>query len=138
MIHLFQRLLVPLLLATSRSAASLILESSSSSNETPASFVSLGDISLSSLTACLRFWVNVYVRCTFLEVIWPPAAAGVNRHLSPVLWLGIDQLYSNMSHHKITLLGQQDFVVARWSQMAWHSVCLTYNHSAGRVSRIPS
>ncbi len=31
-------------------------------------------------------------------------------------------------------MGQQDFVVASWSQMLWHSICLSYDQKTARVT----
>jgi hypothetical protein len=119
-------------LCQSNTINGLILETSSTS-ENSASFITINDNNISSLTTCLRFWVNTYIPCTFVEIT--PTPTGVaNSQLSPVVWLGIDHVYSNTSLHRFTLMGQQDFVVASWSQMLWHSICLSYDEKTARVT----
>jgi hypothetical protein len=121
-------------LCQSNTINGLILETSSTS-ENSASFITINDnnISLTSLTTCLRFWVNTYIPCTFVEIT--PAPTGMaDSQLSPIVRLGIDHVYSNTSLHRFTLLGQQDFVVASWSQMLWHSICLSYDQKMARVT----
>ena len=124
-----QKLLLLLLLK--QTMGSLTLEKLANNTDGITFTGSKSNFSLASLTICLRFWVNVYSPCTFVEV--GPSAEGKKNRFSPMARLGIEHVYSNTSTQLVTLLGQQDFFTAKWPQMQWNSLCLAYDQPAAHV-----
>jgi hypothetical protein len=119
-----------LLIAVFTSTAKSTVLESNSSDVKAVPLINSGNISLGNLTICLRFWVNVYRECTFVEVGLP---AGTLNQLSPIFKLGIKNMQKDLNKQTVTLLGQQDFFKISWPQMRWHSICLSYNQPTAQV-----